>query len=168
MKKLAALVVCLSTASVFAQPPRLGPRQARLGYLAGHWTIEGEAEGAPIKINDTCAWFEGGFHLVCNREGAAGPIGRVKGQMTVGYAAAEGAYTMYSVNSAGSEVYLKGGVDGQTWTFAGEIRSPDGPVRVRMTITEQPPSAYAYRVEVSMAENKWQLLEQGRATKAEK
>src|SRR5262245_26219663 len=69
-----------------AQPsrPAPGPELARLGTLAGRWTIEGDSRGDRFSRSEDCAWFAGRFHLICRSEASAA-AGVVTAESIIGY-----------------------------------------------------------------------------------
>ena len=148
-----------------------GAEQARIGFFAGTWRMEGEAKETPMgpggKIGgtETCSWFAGGFHLVCQGD-MTGPRGPAKTGSVWAYDPAQQAYTYYGYTSFGEAFYVKGSAAGKVWTWNADMPAPGGsPVKVRVTITEQSPTAYQYKFEMSADGTNWMVGEEGRATK---
>ena len=158
----------LLAGSALSQTPRPtpGPEQARLANLAGRWTIEGESGGDRFTRTETCEWFAGGFHLICRSE-VVGAVGAVKGQSIIGYDPDGNIYTFYFISSTGTAIFMRGTVDGQVWTWNGELRVGGELMKARTTITDQSPSSYTFRMEGSFVGGPWILLEEGRGTKAQ-
>jgi hypothetical protein len=159
------LVVCTFSVSALAQGPlrKPGAEHARLGYFAGQWKVEAESEGLKFTINQTCEWFEGGFHLVCRREGS-GDLGPMKAQTIFAYDRGARSYTLYAMNNLGNGISAKGSIDDKVWTWDAELAGPSGSVKARLTITEESPTAYTERLD-GLLGGQWVTLEQGRATK---
>lgn len=167
----AALALGLLAGPAAAQEmPTPGPEQGRIGYFAGTWNYEGEAMESPmgpagkIMMTETCRWFEGGFHLVCQSSGTT-PMGPVSGRSIVGYDRLAKAYTIYALNSRGEAYYVRGGVTGKVWTWTAETEMEGTPVKFRATNTEESPTSYSFSLEVAVGDADWTVLEEGTATK---
>ncbi len=169
---IAALATGALTGSVAAQAPirKPGPEQTRIGYYAGKWTYQGEVKPSPmgpagkIKSSETCEWFAGGFHLVCQSEGT-GPMGTGKGQSAMGYDPMEKTYTYHAINSLGDGFFVRGNVSGPVWNWANE-NTVDGKVlKSRVTVTEQSPTEFIFKMEISADGSPWQVMEEGKGTK---
>ncbi len=167
----AALAVAVFAGPAVAQEkPMPGPEQARLGYYEGAWNYAGEMKPSPmgpggaISATETCQWFEGGFHLVCNSKGTM-PMGPVTGHSIMGYDRATGKYTMYGLNSMGDGWYVTGGVEGKVWSWAAETVMQGTPVKFRATITEDSPTSYTFQLKMASGDADWTVLEEGKATK---
>jgi hypothetical protein len=165
------LGVSLLAAPALAQEPmKPGPEHARLGYFAGTWQFEGEAKASPMgpagKLSgtDTCEWFAGGFHLVCRGDGT-GPRGANTGESIWGYDGMQQRYTYFGHNSLGDGFYVLGTAAGKVWTWTTEFPVEGGKVQARVTLTEESPTAYTYRFEMSPDGTNWTVVEDGRATK---
>ena len=158
------LVVCTCAASALAQGMRKpGAEQARMAFFAGDWKIEGESEGLKYTLQDTCEWFEGGFHLVC-RSAGGGAFGRMQGQAIFAYDGVTKSYTLFTMNNLGNGFSAKGSVNDKVWTWEAALAGPNGPMPVRLTITEESPTAYRFVLHGRVG-NEWPVLEEGRATK---
>jgi hypothetical protein len=164
--------VCLLAAPAMAQEAmKPGPEHARIGYFAGTWQYDGDAKESPmgpggkITNTETCEWFAGGFSLVCRSDGA-NPRGPVKGGAVWGFDPAQRKYTYYGYNSFGEAFYVLGQVSGQVWTWNFEMPMEGGAkAEGRVTLTEQSPTAFSFRFELSTDGTNWMLMEEGRATK---
>ena len=169
----AALAVGVLAAGVIAQsaPPKPGAEQTRLGYFAGKWNIEGESKPSPmgpggkLKARETCEWFPGGFQLVCHSD-ATNPMGSAKTQSVMGYDPAEKTYTYYAISSVGDNFFVRGNVSGQVWTWNTENIVNGKPMKIRVTVTEESPTAYSFKMEASFDGGAWAVLEEAKATKA--
>ena len=175
MKRIAAaaLAVGVLVTGAFAQMAarKPGAEQTRIGYFAGKWNMEGESKPSPMgpggkfKGKETCEWFAGGFQLVCHSEGT-GPMGAMKGQSTMGYDPAEKTYTYYAISSLGDGFFVRGNVSGQVWTWNTESMVNGKSMKARVTITEESPTAYSFKMEGSFDGGEWAVLEEAKATKA--
>jgi hypothetical protein len=169
---IAALATGALASSVVAQASarKPGPEESRIGFFAGRWTYEGAAKqsamgpSGKIKVSETCAWFTGGFHLVCRSEGT-GPRGLAKGEATMGYDPAEKTYTYHAINSLGDGFFVRGTVSGPVWTWNSESKVEGKLMKARATVTEQSPSAYTFKLEASSDGGPWEVVEEGRGTK---
>jgi hypothetical protein len=175
MKRLLAPAVALVvlTAPALAQETAMkpGPEHARIGYFAGTWSFEAEAQASPMgpggKItgSETCRWFDGGFQLTCQGE-MTGPRGAGKNGAVWAYDPTQQAYTYFAYNSFGEAFFIPGHVEGKTWTWMADFpMGPGATVKIRAIIAEESPTAYTYKVESSPDGSSWTLMEEGRATK---
>lgn len=172
---IAGLATGVLAGSVAGQAPtrKPGPEQARIGYFAGRWTYEGEVKASPmgpggkIKSSETCEWFAGGFHLVCRSQGS-GPMGSGTGQSAMSYDPMEKTYTYHAINSLGDGFFVRGKVNGPVWSWANENTVDGKLMKTRVTVTEQPPSAFVFKMEASVDGGPWQVVEEGKGTKAGK
>ncbi|NNG16459.1 MAG: DUF1579 family protein [Gemmatimonadales bacterium] len=167
----AALALGVLAGPAIAQEmPTPGAEQARIGYYEGTWSYEGESKDSPmapggkISMTETCRWFEGGFHLVCDSKGAT-PMGPMSGHSVIGYDPAAQTYTMYGLNSRGEGYYVSGGVTGNVWKWTAETTMDGTPVKFRAIVTEKSPTSYAFRLEMSAGDDEWTVLEEGAAAK---
>jgi len=160
----------LAGPAIAQEMPMPGAEQARIGYYEGTWSYQGEAmpsqmgPGGKIAMTETCRWFEGGFHMICDSKGTT-PTGPVSGHSIMGYDRAEQTYIMYGLNSRGEGYYVKGGVAGAVWTWAAEIMMESTPIKFRATMTEKSPTSYDFQLEAAMGDADWAVLEEGKATK---
>ncbi|TFG52825.1 MAG: DUF1579 domain-containing protein [Gemmatimonadales bacterium] len=160
----------LAGPAIAQEMPAPGAEQARIGYYEGTRNYQGEAMPSPmgpggkIAMTETCRWFEGGFHMICDSKGTS-PTGPVSGHSVIGYDRAEQMYVMYGLNSRGEGYYVKGGIAGAVWTWTAEIMMESTPVKFRAIATEKSPTSYDFRLEASMGDADWAVLEEGKATK---
>jgi hypothetical protein len=159
----AILLIVTLTATASAQLSAPGPEHARLDAFAGKWTLNGEAEGEKYTLTETCSWFTGRFHVVCQREGQ-GPVGALAGHSIMTWDSSAKAYALISINSNGASVLAHGTPAGDVWTWSGTLDIGGRSLKVRLTITRQSPAAYAYSIDGSI-NGAWVPLESGRGTK---
>ena len=174
MRKIlfATIATSVLAGSVAAQAPtrKPGPEQERIGYFAGRWTYEGEVKDSPmgpggkIKSSETCEWFAGGFHLVC-RSAGTGPMGTGTGQSATGYDPIEKTYTYHSISSLGDAFFVRGHVRGPVWSWSNQSTIDGKLLKSRVTVTEQSPSAFTFRMEFSADGGPWQVVEEGKGTR---
>lgn len=121
--------------------------------------------GGKITNTETCEWFAGGFNLVCRSDGT-NPRGSVKGGAVWGYDPAQQKYTYYGHNSFGEAFYVLGQVAGKVWNWTFEMPMEGGAkAQGRVILTEQSPTAFSFRFELTTDGTTWMLMEEGRATK---
>jgi hypothetical protein len=157
-----------------AQTPKPGPEHKRLGYFVGTWKAEGEVKPGPMgpggkmTATDTCDWFEGGFSVVCRSEGTT-PSGPSKSMGILGYNAEEKVYVYYGVDNTAMTMSSvpKGTVQGRTWTYTDEGTMGGQSSKSRVTIEEESPTAYTFRMEMQGPDGKWMPMVQSRNTKVQ-
>ena len=176
LKAILALALASSAAvtSAAAQAQKPGPEHQRLGYFVGRWQAEGEIKPGPmgaggkVTATDNCAWFEGGFAVICRSEGQ-GPSGPSKSIGILGYSVEDKAYTYYGVDNSSMIMSSvpKGTVSGKTWTYTDESTMGGQTVKSRVTIVEESPTAYTFRMEMQGPDGKWIPMMQSRNTKVQ-
>ena len=165
----------LTAASAQAAPAQKpGPEHQRLGYFVGRWKAEGEMKPGPmgpggkVTATDTCEWFEGRFTVICRSEGQ-GPSGPSRSIGILGYSVEDKAYTYYGVDNSSMTMSSvpKGTVSGKTWTYIDESTMGGQTVKSRVTIEEESPTAYTFRMEIQGPDGKWIPMMQSRNTKVQ-
>ena len=167
---VAIVAAASSTVLTQAPPMKPGPEHKRIAYFAGQWTFQGEAKASPlgpggkISMSESCEWFAGGFQLVCRTKGT-GPRGAATGQAVMSYDAGRKAYTYFAMSSLGDNIFVRGQVDGKVWTWLDESTVDGKPMKVRATVTEESPTSYSFKLEISFDGGPMTVLEEGKATK---
>ena len=166
-----ALAMGLLATSVLAQTPRKpGAEEARIGFFAGTWKIEGEVKPFPgwpagqFSATEICAWFTGGFQLVCRSDGTS-PMGPRQAESIFSFNPNAKVYAFYLFSSLGNGLFQEGTVKGNVWTWTSESKVNGSVTRGRVTTTELSPTTYASKIEFSTDGGAWTLLEEIRATK---
>ncbi len=173
-----ALAVCTAVSLAGAQAaaaqgaPKPAPEHKRLGYFVGKWNVEGELKAGPMgpggkfTSSDTCEWFEGGFAVVCRSEGKM-PTGPARSIGILGYSSEEKKYTYYGVDNSSMTMASvpKGTLQGGTWTYTDEGMMGGQKVKSRVTIEEQSPTAYSFRMEFQGPDGKWMPVMESKNTK---
>ena len=165
----------LAAAMAAAQPgeaPKPTPEQQKLGYFVGAWKSEGEVKANPFMPggkftgSDHCAWFEGGFTVVCHSEGST-PMGPSKGIGIMGYNAEEGVYTYYGVDNSPMAMASvpHGTLQGDTWTYTDESKMGGKMVKSRYVMQVLSPTSYAFKWETQNEAGEWQTIMDGKETK---
>jgi hypothetical protein len=163
-----------TTAAQAAPAQKPGPEHQRLGYFVGRWKAEGEMKPGPmgpggkVTATDTCEWFEGRFTVICRSEGQ-GPSGPSKSLGILGYSVEDKAYTYYGVDNTGMIMSSvpRGTVSGKTWTYTDESTMGGQKVKSRVTLEEESPTAYTFRMEIQGPDGKWMPIMQSRNTKVQ-
>lgn len=162
----------LGTAIVVAQatPPKPGPEHKRLERGVGQWNYQGEAKASPMgpagKITgtDTCELFQGGFAVVCRTKGT-GPKGPMTGINVTSYDEGKKAYTYYAITSQGDNIFVRGNIKGNVWTFEDTMDMAGQPMKIRATVTEESPTATVFKLEAGPADGQMMVIEEGKSTK---
>jgi len=178
MKKtlFALLGVVSVTVAAAAQAPKAptpGPEHKRLGFFVGKWNTVGEIKDSPmgpggkVTSTDSCAWFEGGFSVVCHYEGKS-PMGPSKSIGVMGYSTEEKVYTYFGVdNTAMSMTSIpRGTVQGDTWTYTDESLMGGQKVKSRVTLKELSPTSFSFKMEIQGPDGKWAPMMESKSTKA--
>lgn len=110
----------------------------------------------------------GGFFLVTHTDGK-GFMGELKSLPVMGYDARSKQYTYDSYNNFGEADHYKGsveGVEGDTWTWTGEIKSGGKTVGSRFIDKEisPKPKMYTMKLEIMSGAN-WVTVMEGKSTK---
>jgi hypothetical protein len=179
IKKEAALAISILLAltcagAVLGQapsgPPKPGPEHQKLAYFAGKWASEGEMKPSPFgpggkfTFTETCEWLPGGFALACHSEGKM-QEGIVKGLSVMGYDPGEKTYVYFETNSLGENVFSRGRVEGDTWTWTNESKMNGKPVRARFTLKQVSADSAAYKFEMSTGDEPLKLVMEGKQTR---
>jgi hypothetical protein len=90
-------------------------------------------------------------------------MGDGKGIAFIGYDPDDKKYTYNEFNSQGEAVVSKGTVDGDDWTWIGDMKMPAGKGRFSEKVLS--PTSYTYKFEFSPDGSKWTLFLDGKCTK---
>jgi hypothetical protein len=152
-----------------AQMPKPGPETKKLDYFAGNWTCDGDLKPGPMgpggkmTMTDESNWMDGGFFVVLHSQFKSASMGNGNSIAFLGYDSDEKKYTYNEFNSMGETVVSKGTVDGDTWTWMGDMKAPPG--KGRYTEKLLSPSAYSFKFEFSSDGNTWALFMDGKCSK---
>jgi hypothetical protein len=166
------IAVFLLAALASAQMPMLkpAPELKKLDYFTGNWTCDSEMKpnpmgpGGKMTMNDHSQWMDGGFFVVVHSDYKSASMGSGNGISFIGYDAGEKKYTYNEFNSSGEAILSKGTVDGDTWTWIGEMKQPAGQGRFSQKILS--PTSYAFKFEMSSDAAHWIPIMEGTCTKA--
>jgi hypothetical protein len=165
---------CLVAGAALAQapqaPPKPGPEVQRLAMFAGKWTGESDVKPSPfgpggkMTSADDCAWYEGGYQLVCQGSGT-GAMGSMKGTSVMGWSAGEKSYKWMGYDSNGMMSTATGVLKDKTWTWSGKDKMGDKTIRSHYIIIETSPSSYNFKWEMSEDGKTWSTIMEGKSTK---
>lgn len=169
---LLTLFSALAVAQVPAGPPKPGPEHQRIGYFVGNWHSEGKINqnafmpAGTFASDDRCAWFEGGFAVVCNSTGTS-PMGPTVSLGIMGYSTEERVYTYLGVENSPMAMTSvpRGTVTGGAWVYEDQSKMGGKVVKSRYLINETSPSAYSFKWELLGDDGAWQTIVEGTSTK---
>jgi hypothetical protein len=146
------------------------PELAKLDYLAGSWTSDGDMKPGPmgtggkVTATDDVHWMDGKFFLVMHTK-FSGSMGDGTGLAIFGYDAEHKVYTYNAYNSWGEVERATGTVEGDTWTWTSDENFGGQPLKGRYSTKILSPTTYTYKFEVSPDGNQWMTVMDGKATK---
>ncbi|MGO9862440.1 MAG: DUF1579 family protein [Terriglobales bacterium] len=163
----------LLAAAAFAQmePMKPGPEQQKLNYFVGNWTSEGDLKPGPmgpggkVTSNDDNQWMDGGFFVVFHATFKITGMGGGTGLAFMGYDPQEKVYTYDEFNSMGEATHSKGTFDGDTWSWANDMKMGPQTMKARYSMKIVSPTSYTFKFEVSPDGTNWTLVMDGKATK---
>ena len=165
---LAATLLLAAAASAQMNMPKPGPEHKKLDYFTGNWTCESDLKPGPMgpggkmTMTDETKWMDGGFFIII-RSQYKSPMGKGTGLAFLGYDGDEKKYTYNEFNSDGEAVVSKGTVDGDAWTWIGDMKQPAGKGRFSEKILS--PASYAFKFEMSSDGANWMTVMDGKCTK---
>lgn len=152
-------------------PPQPGPEHKKLAYFVGKWNSEGEEKASPFGPGgkftgtETCEWFTGNFSVVCHSEGKA-PEGSFKAVSIFSYDPAERTYVFFETNNYGENIYSRGTVEGDTWTWNNEFKMGGKPARARYTMKQVSGDVATYKLEMGSGDGPMAVAMEGKQTRA--
>jgi hypothetical protein len=165
---LFATLLLAAVASAQMPMAKPGPELKKLDYFAGKWTCEDMTQPGPMgpaskeSSNVEAKWMEGGFFVVMHStyKSAMGDGTEIA---FLGYDNDEKKYTYNEFNSQGETVVSKGTVDGDAWTWIGDMKMPPGKGRFSEKILS--PISYSYKFDFSSDGAKWTPFLEGTCMK---
>lgn len=163
----------LAVGSVQAQmaPPSPAPELKKLDFMTGDWTGEGTINPGPGmpggKFTQTshAEWMDGNFFLVVHDNGDYGSMGKAKELAVFGYDSDRKVYTYHAFSSTGEDEGSTGTVDGDTWTWTGDMKMGGVTMKGRYTMKVLSPTAYTMKYDISQDGTNWMTVMEGKATK---
>ena len=126
MNQICALGLLLLASPAIAKEPAGSQGSAALGGLVGTWTIQGR-ESTYI---ETCAWYDGERHIVCNTESKRADGSTAHSMSILGFVAGKG-YVYTGIGSRGRyETYANGTFEDGILEYLD--RTPEGITRIRL------------------------------------
>ena len=151
--------------------PKPGPEVKRLAYFVGTWKTDGDIKpnammpAGKMTSTDKCEWFPGGFQVVIHSTGKS-PMGASHGLGIISYNAEDKAYSYYGIDNMGFAEGSKGSVDGKNWVFTGDSKMGGKVYHGRYSMTEDSPTSYSFKYEMSEDGKTWAVVMEGKSTKA--
>jgi len=171
---LAAVLMFWGVATIGAQdasgPPKPGPEHAKLAYFVGKWVSEADMKpsaygpGGKVTFTETCEWFSGNFALICHSEGPM--LGTTIKELSImSYDPGEKTYVYFETNSMGENVFSRGTVDGDTWTWTGESKMNGQTIHSRFTLKRLSDDTSSYKFEMAAGSEPMALVMEGKQTR---
>ncbi len=163
-----AALLLTALASAQMTMPKPGPEHKKLDYFTGNWTCDSDLKPGPMgpggkmTSSDDSKWMDGGFFVVMHSQ-FSGAMGNGSGLSFLGYDTDEKKYTYNEFNSWGEAVVSKGTVDGDAWTWIGDMKQPPGKGRFSEKILS--PDSYTFKFEMSSDGANWTPVMDGKCTK---
>jgi hypothetical protein len=165
------VIVVLAAFAVAQMPmPKPAPELAKLDYLAGNWTADGDLKPGPmgpggkITSTDDVHWMEGNFFLVMHSK-FKGAMGDGTSLAIFGYDPDKKVYTYNEYNSMGQAEHSEGTISGDTWTWNSDENMGGQTFKGRFTMKAMTPTSYTYKFEMSQDGTNWTTVMDGKATK---
>ncbi len=164
-----ATLLFTATAPAQMNMPKPGPEHKKLDYFTGNWTCDSDMKPGPMgpggkmTMTDDSKWMDGGFFVVIHSQFKSASMGNGNGISFLGYDAGEKKYTYNEFNSDGEAIVSKGTVDGDAWTWMGDMKEPAGKGRFSEKILS--PTSYSFKFEVSSDGTNWTPVMDGKCTK---
>jgi hypothetical protein len=175
MKRISAIAIAvlLLIATASTQPPAAKPglEHKKLDYFVGNWTTEADVKPGPMgpggkmTVKEDAKWMDGGFFVVIHSAVKGGAMGDSTGVAYMGYDPEERVYTYDAFNSKGEVVHAKGHVDGDTWSWANDMKMGGQSLKGRYTTKILSPTSYTYKFEMSPDGTTWNVVMDGKQTK---
>jgi hypothetical protein len=166
----AAILIAAIRAQAPDGPPKPGPQHQQLAYYVGKWTSEGDVKatafgpGGKYTATETCEWFAGKFAVTCTTDGAM-MNGVIKGMSVLSYDSYEKTYVYFETNNWGENVFSRGAVDGDTWTWNNESHMGGKTIHGRFTMKHVSPDLATYKFEMGSGSDALTLVMEGKQTR---
>jgi Protein of unknown function (DUF1579) len=169
------LAVILLAGSTLAQKPAApGPEVKKLDFFVGTWTGEGNippgpwGAGGKYSITHKNEWMTGNLFLLCRSDSRmpADLGGDSESIGFAGYDTDKKVYTVTGFDGHGEQGVELGSLNGDTWTWTGSEKLPDGHViQHRETNKMLSPTSYRAIFEVSNDGTNWTVMMDSTVTK---
>lgn len=167
---VAVLLVIALRAQAPQGPPKPGAEHDKLAFYVGKWTSEGEAKatsfgpGGKYSATETCEWFAGKFAVVCKTEGTM-MGGTIKGMSVLSYDGYAKTYVYFETNNWGENVFSRGSVNGDMWTWNNDSPMGDKVVHGRFTLKQTSADSANYKFEMGSGSDPLTLVMEGKQTR---
>jgi Protein of unknown function (DUF1579) len=151
----------LALAQSSMAPPKPGPEVKKLGIMVGKFTNEGEMKAGAMGPNspaqkstgsDDCRWAAGGFGVTCTSSVDMGGMKATEVAL-IYYDPTSKMYHYHSVDSAGDIDDATGTVNGDTWTWTGDMIQGGKTMHSRFTMKVASKDSFEYKVEAGDSES---------------
>lgn len=167
---VAVLLVIALRAQAPEGPPKPGAEHDKLAYFVGKWTSEGDAKatafgpGGKYSATETCDWFTGKFAVVCKTEGTM-MGGKIDGLSVLSYDSYAKTYVYFETNNWGENVFSRGAVSGDTWTWNNDSPMGDKVMHGRFTMKQASHDMATYKFEMASGTDPMTLVMEGKQTR---
>jgi len=167
---VAVLLVTALGAQAPEGPPKPGAEHDKLAYFVGKWTSEGEAKatsfgpGGKYTATETCEWFAGKFAVVCKADGNM-MGGNFNSLSVLSYDSYAKTYVYFETNNWGENVFSRGKMDGDTWSWSNDTPMGGKTVHGRFTLKQASPDVATYKFEMATGSDPLTLVMEGRQTR---
>ena len=167
---VAVLLLIALRAQTPQAPPKPGAEHEKLAYFIGKWSTEADVKptsfgpGGKYTATETCEWFAGKFAVVCKTEGNM--MGGAIHEMSVlSYDSYAKTYVYFETNNWGENVFSRGAVNGDTWTWNNDTPMGDKTVHGRFTLKQASPDMASYKFEMASGSDPMSLVMEGKQTR---
>jgi len=168
MRLRSVLAIILLAGAALAQTPFTpGPEVKKLDFFVGNWRGEGTippgswGAGGKYSVTHSNEWMKGHYFLINHSESKFPPeLGGDSAQFGfTGYDAGKKVYRATGCDSQGGQGVAEGTLNGDTWTWTGSDKSPDGHVfQHRETNQMLSSTSYRARFEISTDGTNWLVM----------
>jgi hypothetical protein len=166
----AVILIAALRAQAPEGPPKPGSEHEKLAYFVGKWASEGDTKastfgpGGKYSGIETCEWFAGKFAVVCKTEGTM-MGGQMHGLSVLSYDTYQKSFIYFETNNWGENVYSRGVVDGDTWTWNNESPMGGKTIHGRFTMKHVSQDVATYKFEMAAGSDPMTLVMEGKQTR---
>jgi hypothetical protein len=150
--------------------PKPGPEHGKLAYFVGKWVSEADVRpsafgpGGKFTYTESCDWLPGKFAILCKSEGNM-MGGEYHGLSVMSYDTGERSYVYFETNNWGENVYSRGSVEGDTWTWTNQSEMNGKTVRGRFILKRVSEDSATFSFDMGMGSDPFALVMQGKQTR---
>jgi len=162
----AVILIAALRAQAPEGPPKPGSEHEKPRLLCGEWASEGDAKasafgpGGKYSGIETCEWFAGKFAVVCKTKHHDG--GQLKGMSVLSYDTYQKSYIYFETNNWGENVYSRGAVNGDTWTWNNDSRWAAKRSTAASPMKQTSRDAASYKFEMAAGSDPMTLVMEGK------